>query len=79
MNSDFEIDVGSDPNYEDLVADISYKGTFLALLSQEEGFESLDVEIHTREDGRPWRFKLMQLEEAIAKAKQKLWELRRIV
>ena len=78
MNSDFEIVISSDPDYEDLIAEISYKGDFLAIMSQEDGFDSLDLEIHARKDGKPWRFKSTEFEEAIAKAKQRLWELRRV-
>jgi hypothetical protein len=77
MDSDFTFIVGDDPDYEDLIAEIYYKGGFLCLISQEEGFETLDIAIHPRKNGEPWRFKLSEFEDAIARARQRLFELRK--
>jgi hypothetical protein len=77
MDSDFTFIVSDDPDYEDLIAEISYKGEFLCLISQEQGFETLDLEIHPRKNGEPWRFKLDEFEDAIARTRQRLFELRK--
>lgn len=76
---DFELRVAFDEDggYEDMVAELYYKDEFLCLMSQEQGLGSLDVQLHPRSDGQPWQFKLAQLEGAIGRAKQRLWELRR--
>lgn len=77
MAQDFEIVVGSDQDYEDLIADIYYRGEFVCLISQENGYDSLDMEIHPRANGQPWKFKLSAFEGEIAQAKRRLWDLRK--
>jgi hypothetical protein len=82
MRTEFYIDVGSDPQFEELAAEI-YCGEdpqkdFVGIVSQESGFDSLDIEIHPRRDGEPWRFKLSELTQALEQAKTRLWELRRV-
>jgi hypothetical protein len=44
MNSDFEILISSNPNYEKLVAEIYLQGKFIALLNQDEGPEKIKIE-----------------------------------
>lgn len=78
MAQDFEITVGSDEDYEDLIADIYYQKEFVCLLSQENGYTSLDMDIHPRPNGQSWKFKLSEFEGAIAQAKKRLWELRKV-
>jgi hypothetical protein len=78
MAQDFEIIVSSDEDYEDLIAEILYQGEFVCLITQESGFEALDIEIHNRVCGQPWRFKLLAFMDTIAQAKKRLWELRKI-
>jgi hypothetical protein len=78
MDSDFELVVGSDEDYENLIAEISYKGEFLALMSDENNDGFFDIEIHSRGDCEPWRFKLMDFQEAVAQAKQRLLKLRKL-
>lgn len=77
MNEAFTVDISSDVDYEDLIADINHHGEFLALVSQESGYEFLDIAIHPRKSGEPWEFKLKDFEAAIQKAKTRLWELRK--
>ena len=77
MEDEFTIDICSDVDYEDLIAEINYQGEFLALVSQESGYEFLDLAIHPRKSSEPWQFKLKDFEAAIQKAKTRLWELRK--
>ena len=77
MSERFTMDFGEDSRYEDFTGEIKYDGEFCILVTQDEGFESLDVEIYPREDGQPWRFKMKELEWALNRARQRLWELRR--
>lgn len=78
MTQDFEITVSSDEDYEDLIAEVLYRGEFVCLITQESGFGALDVEIHARADGQPWKFKLAAFEGVVTQAKKRLWELRKV-
>lgn len=75
---DFEVNIGSDEDYEDLIAEVLYQGEFVCLISQETGFDDLNIEIHPRADGQPWEFKLSDFEAAVAQAVKRLRELRRV-
>ena len=77
MSQHFDIRVASDPEYEDLIAEIYTGDEFVLVISQEAGYDSLDIEIHPRVAGSPWKFKLTEIEAAIAAAKNRLWELRK--
>lgn len=70
--SDFSFDVGSDQEHEDLVADLYYKGEFICMVSQENGFDSLDIEI-----SGTWTLKLDEFIMALNQVKKRLWELRK--
>ena len=74
----FEIQAMSDEDYEDLIVEVLYKGEFCFLVSQEEGFENLRVAIHPRNDGKAWDFSMKELEGALKRAADRLWELRRV-
>lgn len=79
LSKDFRIDIGSDIDYEDLVAIIYYKDQFVAQLSQEEGFAKLVIELPSAMNcKKPIIVQLQEFEEAIAHAKKRLWELRRV-
>ncbi|MGA8163395.1 MAG: hypothetical protein WB791_00025 [Waddliaceae bacterium] len=74
----FNFSVGSDFDYEDLIADIGYDNQLVALLTQEEGFENMKIKIYPPRDGDCWNFRLDEFEEIIHKARKRLWELRKI-
>ncbi len=80
MTKKFKVTVGSDNIHKDLAAEIIYGNQFIAELTQEGGFENLMIELfHPSNKDTPF-FKC-QLEDflsTINKAKQKLWELRKI-
>ncbi len=77
MCGPFELRFPDDPDYEDLLAEMYIGDEFVAQITQEAGFDSLDLEIHPRKNGEPWQFKLKDFEVAIQKAKNRLWELRK--
>ena len=77
MNPRFRIVVGSDPDHEDLVGEIYFDDEIVAILSQESGIDRMEVEFVPRAGGKPWIFKLVEFEEALAAVKKRLWELRR--
>ncbi len=74
----FEFSVGSDVDYDNLVADIGFENKLVALLTQEEGFEKIRIQIHPPTEGEYWDFCLNDFEEVIQKAKKRLFELRKI-
>jgi hypothetical protein len=77
MSEDFELTLCDDPDYGDLIAEIYFNGEFVGIVSQESGYESLDLSVHPRKNGEPWQFKLKEFEAAIQKARTRLWELRK--
>jgi hypothetical protein len=60
-----------------LIVEVLCEGEFCLLVSQEEGFDNLRVAIHPRKDGKPWDFRMMELDAILKKAADRLWELRR--
>lgn len=74
----FRISVGDDQDHEDLTAEVYFNELFVAMLSQEEGFDKLQIEIFNNPNGDPWTFLLDDFLKVIELSKQRLWELRRI-
>lgn len=74
----FNFTVGSDLDYEDLIADIGFDNQLVALLTQEEGFENMKIKIFPRANGESWEFSLRDFEDVIKSAKERLWDLRKI-
>jgi hypothetical protein len=82
MNKRFRVTIGSDVNLEDLSGDLYFDDQIVCVLTQEEGFENLKLELFGpppkgKPHGDKWTFPLREFEEALAKLKQRLWELRR--
>ncbi|CAD5543007.1 hypothetical protein KDF03_004040 [Escherichia coli] len=47
MKSDFSVDFFSDSRYEELTAEISYKGQILCQLNKDKGANAVEVEFFT--------------------------------
>ncbi len=77
-NNKFRCVISGDLDYEDLVADIYYENEFVAMLKQEQGFQNLEIEIHPPKNREYWNFYWSEFSEVIEKAKQRLWDLRKI-
>ena len=77
MNPRFRITVGSEPEHEDLVGDLYFDDRIVCVLTQEEGFEAMQIELFCPQNGGTWGFPLADFEEALAALKQRMWELRR--
>jgi hypothetical protein len=78
MNARFRITVGSEPNYDDLVGNIYFDDCIVCIVTQEEGFDLMEVELFAPPEGSTWRFGLKDFEEALAALKNRMWELRRV-
>lgn len=75
---DFKISVGDDPDHKDLTAEIYFQETFVALVTQEYGFDKLQIEIFPNPNEDVWTFLLEDFLKVIELSKQRLWELRKI-
>lgn len=64
--------------FEDLIADIGFEENLVALLTQEEGFDNLRIRIYPPKNAKFWDFRLDEFEAIIQKAKERLWQLRKI-
>jgi hypothetical protein len=71
----FTFTVGSDPDRDDLVADLICNGIVWAEINTEQG--GLEIEIYSNPDGRPWCFPLERMLEVITAARARLEELGR--
>jgi hypothetical protein len=78
MTPKLSIQVSSDPNYEDLIAEAYVDDDCVMIVSQERGPDQLEVEILVRSDGQSRRIEYGVLLELLQKAKARLWELRRV-
>ena len=58
--SKFKIIMSSDENYNELCAEIFFEDQFVAIVTQEKGFENLEVEIHHPKNKNYWVFKFSE-------------------
>lgn len=77
MSSDFKILISSDDGYNELCAEIFFKGLFVAIISQEEGFDNLKIAISPKSDYSDWVFNFSEFENILKSAKNILWEMRK--
>jgi hypothetical protein len=77
MKNDFKLIISSDLDYEELCAEIYFDNQFVAILTQEKGFENLVIEIYPPKNQKIWLFKFSEFEKILKKAKEKLWEMRK--
>ncbi len=77
MSPRFRFTVGSEPGYEDLVGDLYFDDQIVCVLTQEQGFEAMQIEVHPRPTGGSWSFPLADFEGALEALKRRMFELRR--
>jgi hypothetical protein len=77
MNPRFRITVGSEPEYEDLVGDLYFDDHIVCVLTQEEGFRAMRMQLFGQPGDEAWSFSLADFEDALAALKERMWELRR--
>lgn len=73
----FRIVISSDIEYNDLCAEIYFEDQFVAILTQEQGFENLEIQIYAPQNQNFWEFKFSEFEAILASAKQSLFDMRR--
>lgn len=77
MNQRFRITVGSEPDYEDLVGDLYFDDQIVCVLTQEEGFDAMQMKLFCPTKGDEWNFSLTDFENSLSALKKRMWELRR--
>jgi phage pi2 protein 07 len=70
LKGNFDYSVGSDVDFENLVADIGFDSKFVAMLTQETGFKDLRIRIYPPKDAEYWDFRFDEFEEIIQKARK---------
>lgn len=74
----FEFNVGSDVDFDDLIADIGFDDKLVAILTQEEGPEKIRIRLYPPKDSAYWDFPLTELMKIIHNAKNCLLQLRKV-
>jgi len=77
MASKFKILISSDTDYNELCAEIFFEDQFVGIITQEEGFENLEIEIYPPNNKKFWDFKFSEFEAILKSAKETLWEMRK--
>ena len=78
MNNSFSIRMCSDLDYEEMVADICWGNDTVALISQENGTENMEIEIYQPlENMSSWKFPLDEFVNIVQAAKKRLIEMNR--
>ncbi len=77
MLNKFKIIISSDVEYNDLCAEIYFDDQFVGILTQEQGFENLEIEIYPPKSNDHWTFQMSEFERVLQSAKQALWEMRK--
>lgn len=78
MQNKFRIRICSDLDYEEMVADISYENHTVAIITQENGIENMEIEIFPPEIQETWKFLLNDFIESISSAKKRLIEMQKL-
>ena len=68
----------SDPDYDDLIAEVYLDDECLMIVSQDNGFDSMDVQLLPRRSSQHWDLKYDVLIDLLQKCRKRLWELRRV-
>ena len=55
----FQVNIFGDLEYDDLVADIYFDDQIVAMLTQEKGYENLEIEVYSPKDQDFWVFKFL--------------------
>lgn len=79
MYKDFEIYICSYLDYEDMVADVRYKGVTFGTLNQEKGKDQMEIEIrHPPKGAAKWDFPLDGFVKTLLEAKNILIKMEKI-
>lgn len=74
----FVIEISSDLDYEEVVANILYEEETVAILSQEKGLENLEIEIFPSVEAKPWKFSFDDFLNALQLSKKCLIDMQKL-
>lgn len=74
----FIVEISSDLDYEEMVANILYKEETIAIISQEKGLDNLEIEIFPSAEGIPWKFFFENFLKALHLSKKRLIEMKKL-
>ncbi len=79
MENKFRVRLCSDLDYEEMVADIAYQNHTIAMITQENGIDNMEIEILVPDNDVKFRkFSLDEFIEAIRLAKARLIEMKKL-
>lgn len=79
MNKKFTVEVCSDLDYEEMVADVSYENQTIAMITQEKGIDNMEIEIFLPEKKiKSLKFPLNDFIASIVFAKKCLIEMQKL-
>lgn len=79
METKFRIRICSDLDYEEMVADISYENQTIAMISQENGIDKMEIEIFSQTNSKlAWKVNLDDFVKIIELAKKTLIKMKKI-
>lgn len=74
----FVVEISSDLDYEDMVANVLYEEETVAIISQEKGLDNLEIEILPSIEGKHWKFFLENFLKALQLSKKRLIEMQKL-
>ena len=74
MNKKFLVEMCSDLDYEEMVADISYENHTVAMITQENGIDKMEIEVFSLQEAPSRKFLLDDFVNIIKFAQEKLIE-----
>ena len=78
MNSLFLVELCSDLDYEEMVADVSYGNQILAIIDQEKGIDQMEIEIFMPDsNAKSWKLPLDEFIKTLHFAKKTLEEMQK--
>ncbi|MBI5432004.1 MAG: hypothetical protein HZA52_04155 [Planctomycetes bacterium] len=78
MDPRFRITIGSDPDHEDLVGELYFAGQIVCVLTQERGYEAMEIELHVPRGEQKSVLPAAAFFEALEHLRKRMQELRRI-
>lgn len=78
MEKKFNIELCSDLDYEEMVADIYFENSSIAMVTQENGEDKMEIEMFSPNDDSSWKLPLDEFIKILQSAKKNLIEFKKI-
>lgn len=78
MEDGFKVVLCSDLDYEEMVVDICYKNSTIAMITQENGVDKMEIEIFSPNTDASWKLALDEFIKILQSAKRNLIEFTKI-